>query len=197
MATATAITATRLATPHRFTRADYHRMAEAGILGERDRVELIYGEIIEMSPIGNPHLVCVDRLNLGLTPRLQGTAIVRVGGSIPLSDDGEPQPDIVVLRWRDDVYEHPPATPADVLLIIEVADSSLAYDRQVKARLYAEARVPEYWLWDLNGRSVIVHREPGPDGYQSVTRVRGRAPLRPLAFPDLTLIPEEFIPAAR
>lgn len=194
--TTAALAATGLVTPHRFTRKDYHRMAEAGILGAHDRVELICGTIIDISPIGNRHRVCVNRLNMWLAPRLQGRAIVQVQGSVPLADDGEPEPDITVMRWRDDFYEDLPPAAADVLLIIEVADSSLRYDREIKARLYAEAQVPEYWLWDLNGRAITLHREPGPEGYGSVATVSGREPLVPLAFPDLTLVPEEFFPKA-
>lgn len=194
MATTTTITGTGLAAPRRFTVAEYHRMVEAGILDEDDRIELICGEIIELSPIGRGHLSCTDKLTMTLAPALSGRAIVRVQGSFQLADDGEPEPDLLVLRWRDDFYAESVATPEDVLLIMEVAGSSLEYDRAVKARLYGEAMIPEYWLWDLDHRVVLVHREPGQAGYGTVTTVGGREPLSPLSFPDLSLTPEDIFP---
>ncbi len=175
------------ATRRRFTRAEYYRMAEAGILGRHDRVELIRGEIVEMSPIGPRHLAFVGNLNLLLVPRLHERAIVWVQSPVVLSDDTEPEPDLMVLRRRAQPYKEREADADDVLLLIEVADTSLAYDRSTKLRLYAEAGIREYWVVDCNAETVEVYRDPGPDGYRDVQRVAGRAVLALQAFPDVEL----------
>src|SRR5579863_6654097 len=126
--------------------ADYHRIAEAGILGEDDRVELIDGEVRVMSPIGNPHAATVNRYNALLSTLVGKDAIVSVQNPIQLNDMSEPQPDVVLLRFRDDFYADKTPTPADVLLIIEVSDTTLAYDRLEKLPRYALAGIPEVWL---------------------------------------------------
>jgi Uma2 family endonuclease len=171
----------------RFTRAEYYRMAEVGILGPRDRVELIRGEIVEMSPIGRRHGAFVDNLNRLLVLRLADRAIVRVQGAVALADDTEPQPDLAVLRHGTVPYKNRDAWAEDALLVIEVAESSLAYDRSTKMRLYAEAGIAEYWVVDCAAETVEVHREPGPDGYRDVGLVAGAATLALQAFPDITL----------
>src|SRR5436190_15615228 len=129
----------------RFTLDEYHRMGKTGILSEDDRVELIEGEIIEMSPIGSRHAACVDRFN-ELIARLRLNIIVRVQSSIQLDDYSQPQPDLALLRRRDDFYSSSLPRPADVLLVIEVADTTLEYDRFVKLPLSAHAGIPEAWL---------------------------------------------------
>jgi Uma2 family endonuclease len=171
----------------RFTRAEYYRMAEAGILGERDRVELIKGEIIEMSLIGRRHKAFVGNLAQFLMVRLAGRAVVWVQSSIALAEDTEPQPDLAVLRRGAVSYKERDAWAEDALLVIEVADSSLAYDRSTKLRLYAEAGIPEYWVVDCAAETVEVHRGPGPDGYREVNLVAGAATLRLQAFPGVEL----------
>jgi Uma2 family endonuclease len=175
------------ATRRRFTRAEYHRMAEVGILGEDDRVELIRGEIVEMSPIGRRHRAFVDNLNEMLVLRLTGRAIVSVQNPVALTEDSEPQPDLAVLRRRPVPYKERDARAEDVLLLIEVAESSLAYDRSTKLRLYAEAGVPEYWVVDCNAEAIEVYRDPRPEGYRDVNRVVGTAALTLHAFPDVEL----------
>jgi Uma2 family endonuclease len=174
-----------MVTRRRFTRAEYYRMAEAGILREDDRVEMIKGEIIEMSPIGRRHKAFVLNLSQLLFGRLAGRALVNVQSGIVLSDHSEPEPDIAVLRRREPPYKEREAHSEDVLLLIEVADGSLAYDRSAKSRLYAEARIAEYWVVDCTAEVVEVHRRPGPDGYGEVRRFTGTAVVSPLAFPDL------------
>jgi Uma2 family endonuclease len=171
----------------RFTRKEYSHMAEVGILGPRDRVELIRGEIIEMSPIGRRHAAFVDNLTRLLVLRLGDSAIVRVQGAVALADDTEPQPDLAVLRRGAVPYKLRDAWAEDALLVIEVAESSLAYDRSTKMRLYAEAGIPEYWVVDCAAETVEVHRESGPDGYRDVRLVAGEATLAPQAFPDVEL----------
>ena len=172
---------------YRFTTAEYHRMAEAGVLGEDDRVELIDGEILEMSPIGPRHAACVKRLSHLFSQRLGGEAIVSVQDPIGLSDHAEPQPDLALLRPRADFYapEHP--TPEEVLLVIEVADNSVEYDRQIKAPLYARNRIPELWLLDLGRDHLVVYRDPTGDGYATTRLLRPGEAISPLAFPHLMI----------
>jgi Uma2 family endonuclease len=176
------------ATRRRFTRKEYHRMAEVGILGERDRVELIRGEIVEMSPIGPRHSAFVDNLNRLLVRRLSDDVIVRVQGPVALADDTEPEPDLTVLRRRAVPYKDREAWAEDAPLVIEIAESSLAYDRSTKLRLYAEAGIPEYWVVDCAAETVEVHRAPGRDGYGDARPVAGVATLTLQAFPDVALI---------
>jgi Uma2 family endonuclease len=175
------------ATRRRFSRAEYYRMAEVGILREDDRVELIRGEIVEMAPIGRRHKAFVANLGQLLIVRLANRARVHIQSGVVLADDTEPEPDVTVLRRRAVPYKEREAHTEDVFLLIEVADSSLAYDRSTKLRLYAEARIPEYWVVDCTAETVEVHRDPGPDGYRDVRLVTGTATLALQAFPDVTL----------
>jgi len=170
-------------------------MGEAGILRAEDRVELIVeGEIVDLAPIGKGHHSAVDRLNELLVRRLAGKGIVRVQGSVRLNDRNEPQPDLVVLRRRDDFYKTTFAGPDDTLLVIEVADTSLAFDRDVKAPLYARTGITEFWLVDVETRTITVFREPGTGGYASVTTARGSQALSPEMLPDLTITPDDVVP---
>ncbi len=159
-------------TTRRFTVEEYYRMAEAGILGEDDRVELLDGEIVQMSPIGSRHAGTVDRLGEALRQGAGTQAVVRVQNPIRLSETSEPQPDLCLLRPRADYYTGRHPGPDDVLLVIEVADASLRYDRDVKIPAYARAGVPEVWLFDLTGRRIYAYREPSGDGYRSVTELK-------------------------
>jgi Uma2 family endonuclease len=171
----------------RFTRAEYYRMAEASILREDDRVELIRGEIVEMSPIGRRHRAFVSNLSHLLAVCLGNRALVSTQNPLVLAEDTEPQPDIVVLRRRPVSYKEREAWAEDALLVVEVADSSLAYDRTTKLRLYAESRVPEYWVVDCEAEAVEIHRTVGPEGYRDVSRATGAAVLTLQAFPDVAL----------
>ena len=139
-------------------------MAEVGILGEDDRVELIRGEVVEMSPPGRHHRAFVNNLNRLLSRRLPEHTVVSVQNPLPLSDDTEPQPDLAVLCTRDVSFKDREAWAEDALLVIEVADSSLAYDRSTKRRLYAAAQIPEYWVVDCAAETVEVHCGPGRRG---------------------------------
>ena len=162
-------------------------MAEVGILGEDDRVELINGEIVKMSPIGRLHRAFVGNLGQLLAARLIGRAVVWVQNPIVLAEDTEPQPDVTVLRPRAVPFKQREADAQDTLLLIEVAYTSLAYDRTTKLRLYAEAGIPEYWIVDCTAEAVEVYRNPGPDGYRGVTRVVAPATVTLQAFPDVEL----------
>lgn len=175
------------AQPYRFTADDYVRMAETGIIRPDARVELIDGEIVQMTPIGPRHNASVDRLNHLLVGRVGNAAIVRVQGSVRLEEKVVPQPDFTLLRPRDDYYERALPGPADVLLVVEVADSSLAYDRSEKARVYARAEIPEYWLLDLPQSQVLVHTDPTPSGYRHVEIRRAGDTWSPQRLADLTI----------
>jgi Uma2 family endonuclease len=171
-----------------FTRAEYHCMGDAGILKPTERVELIRGEIIEMSPIGARHVAFVNNLNQLLVTRLEGRAIVSVQNPVALDDDTEPEPDLAILRRRRPApYKESEPVTEDVLLLIETGDTSLTYDRGTKLRLYAEAGIPEYWVVDASAEVVEIHRGPAAEGYGETRRLTGGATVSPQAFPDIVL----------
>lgn len=177
----------------KFTVKQYHKMADSGILTEDERVELIQGEIIEMSPIGTQHASCVRRLNALLNSRLNGRALVDIQNPVELDDISEPQPDVTLLRLREDFYSTAHPQPTDIFLIVEVADTTVTYDRGVKIPLYAEDNIVEVWLVDINGQRVEVYREPTPKGYQNVQQFRLGQSLSIQAFPDVTLTVDEIL----
>jgi Uma2 family endonuclease len=180
--------------PHRFTVDQYEQMGTAGIFHEDDRVELLDGAIVEMNPIGSPHFRCVNRLNMLLAPALaRRGAIVSVRNPVKLGEYWMPQPDVVLLRERADDYAGRQATPDDVLLLIEVADSSLSYDR-AKLPAYARFSVAEVWLVDLNGELILCHREPLGDYYGLVRAYRRGGTISPQFQPELTLAVEAILP---
>lgn len=157
---------------------EYHRMVEADILTEKDRVELINGEIIEMSPIGSKHAAIVDRISNTLMAHLAGRAIVRVQSPVQIDGLSEPEPDIVLLRTKADFYaqEHP--RPEDIILLIEVADISLTYDREIKLPLYAKAGIPEFWLVDLEKMQLEAYRNPQGESYASQEIFKSGKPVK-------------------
>ncbi|MBI4493588.1 MAG: Uma2 family endonuclease [Chloroflexi bacterium] len=177
----------------RFSVEEYYQMARAGILGEDERVELIEGEIIELPPIGSRHAACVDRLNHLFSSHAGGAAIVRVQDPIHLSGRSEPQPDLVLARPRTDFYAAAHPEPKDVLLLVEVADSSAGYDRLVKVPLFARAGIPEVWLIDLERDLVEVHREPSATGYRSVQLARRGERVSVQALPQVDLAVEAIL----
>lgn len=155
-----------------FNVEDYYRMAEAGLFSEQDRVELIEGEVIKMSPIGSRHAGCVDRLNSILNRKVGHAAIIRVQNPVRLNDFSEPEPDIALLKPRDDFYSQSHPTAADVLLVIEVAETSVEYDRSVKMPLYARAGIPETWLVNLPKDIIEIYTQPKNGKYQKVQRLK-------------------------
>ena len=177
----------------KFTVYDFHRMGEAGILSEDDRVELLEGEIIEMTPIGSRHAACVSRLNRILTSQLGPTAIVSVQNPIRLNDRSEPQPDIALLKPRPDFYAEAHPKPDDILLVIEVADTSVELDRETKLPLYAKAGIPEVWIVALTQRSVEIYRQPDAQGYNSISRLNDLEQAIPEAFPKLRIPVREIL----
>ena len=176
----------------RFTVAEYCAMAEAGILAEDERIELLDGAIIVMAPIGPPHEDGTTQLGSQLTYRMYGRAIVRIQQSVQLSDLGLPEPDIAIVRLRPDYHRERP-TPADVLLLVEVADSSLEYDRGVKLPRYAAAGIPEVWIVNLRARQVEVYDDPVDGVYQGRRVIPATGSISPRAFPDVTLAVADFL----
>jgi Uma2 family endonuclease len=168
-----------------FTIEEYHRMAETGILRPEDRVELIDGEIFEMSPIGSRHMACVNNLNRVLVLGLGVRAVVSPQNPVQIPRYSEPEPDLAVLRARS--YRTLPPTTEDVLLLVEVAETSLRFDRTVKLALYARAGFLEYWIADANAETVTIFRQPANATYSDVRTVGRNDTLSPLAFPDLVI----------
>lgn len=177
-----------------FTVGEYHQMAEAGILTEDTPVELIQGEIVEMSPIGVRHAACVKRLNALFAYRLRRKAVVGVQDPIQLNDHNEPEPDISILRYRRDYYAAAAPTGEDVLLLIEVSDSTLGYDRTQKLPLYASAGIVEVWIVNLVDNLVEVYRQPTQSGYQTFSRVAKEKILTAVSFPNETFPVAELLP---
>ena len=174
-------------TKRRFNITEYYRMAEAGILSEEDRVELIDGEIVKMTPIGSRHAGCVSRLNALFNRLFSEAAIVSVQNPLRLSNFSEPQPDITLLKPRDDFYSNAHPTPTDVLLIIEVADTSLEYDREIKIPLYAVASISEVWLVNLIKDMIEAYRDPQDGMYREVRYFTHGETISPLFNPNLPL----------
>ena len=171
---------------HKFTTEQYHLMHEAGVFAEGDRLELINGEITEMSPIGRKHATCVARSTKVFELKLGDRSIIWSQNPIRLVDNSEPQPDLTILKLRDDFYEDSLPTPADILLIIEVADSTITYDREIKSPLYAAAGIPEMWLFDVNRKIIEGYSQPSALGYKRMQRYEQNDTFSMLAFPDVT-----------
>ena len=175
----------------RFTVHDYHRMGEAGILHEDDRVELIEGELVEMTAIGTRHFSCVNRLTRMLVMNVGDEAIVSVQNPVRLNEYNEPQPDLTVIRSRD--YRESLPMPEDVLLLIEVSDTTLAYDRGVKLPIYAQAGIREIWIVDLAGKTIGRYTDRSEEGYRPADRIRRGQTLESDALPGPTPSVDEVL----
>jgi len=171
----------------------FHAMIEKGFLGEDERVELIEGRLVTMSPIGSEHMGVVNQLAELLIRHLKRRALVGVQGPIHLDEHSEPQPDLVLLTPRQDFYKRSLPRPADILLVIEVADSSLAYDRGVKMSLYANAGIPEAWIINLIDRWIEVYRDPSPAGYTTMLKILPGKTIAPQAFADVVVGVDELL----
>ena len=156
---------------HLLTVEEYHRMGETGILKQQDRVELIEGEIVDMAPIGSNHAGTVNYLSKVLNTSLSTEAIISSQNPIIMNNLSEPEPDIVVLKLRDDFYRHAHPTPDDIYLVIEVAESSLQYDREIKIPLYAKYNIPEVWLVDLESNQLTVYSSPKNNQYENIETI--------------------------
>jgi len=172
---------------HRLTIADYYRMAEAGIIAKKARVELIQGQVIDMAPIGPRHTLVVTQLMHLLVPMVDRFTHVRPQGPIRLDDHSMPEPDIAIVRrpWAGYPAEHP--SPTDIHLLIEVADSSVLRDSTAKAELYARSNIAEYWIVDLTQDIVVVHQKPENGFFALKHTLRGPAILQAQALPNVSL----------
>ena len=185
--------AASMPTRRRFTVAEYYAMADAGILSESDRVELLDGDVITMPPIGDWHAASVKLFANAMPPALQGRAMIAVQDPVRLDDSNQPQPDVVLLRWRDDYYRSGHPGPADVLLLIEVSDTTVDYDRGVKLAAYARAGIPEVWIASRPDRRIEAYTEPAGEEYATVRYFSPGENIAPLAFPDITLEVDRII----
>jgi len=155
-----------------YTLEEYERMIDEGVFHEDERIELIRGEIVEMTPIGFDHNMCVAKLNRLFNRLVGDEALVWVQSSIGVGGDSRPEPDLALLRWRDDYSRSRPIMAQDVILVIEVADTSLKYDRTTKGPLYAQAGIPEYWIVNLKDNLIEVYTSPGDGLYRQVRKVQ-------------------------
>lgn len=177
----------------RFTVDEYYAIDEAGILHPEERVELLAGEIIAMAAIGGRHAFCVRWLNRALTLAVNDIAVLDAQNPVLLDSGSAPQPDLMVLRWRDDRYPELPQ-PEDVLLVVEVSDTTAGFDRRHKAPLYAAAGIPEMWLFDVNTRQVEVYDQPLAGGYALMRVVGIDGVLTPGLLPDVAIPVAEVMP---
>ena len=180
-------------TKRRFNVHEYHRMAEAGILTQRDRVQLIDGELVVMAAVGSRHASTVTRLNR-LFSKACEAEIVWVQNPVRLDEWSEPEPDLGILRPKDDFYASAHPTPEDTLLAVEVSHTTLHLDREVKLPLYAAAGITEYWIVDLEAERIEVYREPGAKGYGRVQRLARGEAISPAALPDIVLRVDDILP---
>lgn len=184
-------------TAYPFTVDEYHRMGEAGIFHEDDRVELIHGQVVTMTPIGDDHLSCVNRLSRLFARLADHQATLSVQNPLVLARHEEPQPDFTIRRFRHDGYKAKRPHARDALLVIEVGDSSAPADRKTKIPLYAEAGIREAWLANLPEDTLEVYRGPRAGQYHDVRTARRGETVSPLAFPDLALQVDDILgPAA-
>jgi Uma2 family endonuclease len=171
----------------RFTADEYQRMGQVGILSSDDRVELIDGEVVTMTPIGARHVACVNHATRALVRAAGDDAIVQAQSSVRLDPYAEPEPDLVLLRPRTDFYASRLPGPDDILLIIEIADSSIEYDRDVKTRVYAAAGITEYWLADLNANVVWRYSSPERGSYRSIEPCHRGQTIAPRLLPSCAI----------
>ncbi len=172
---------------HYFTADEFERMAQVGLFPEGARLELIGGEIVEMSPIGKRHAACVDALNWWLSRKVGDAAIVRIQNPIQLDDFTEPQPDLSLLKPREDFYRDVLPAPADVLLVVEVADTSVDYDRQVKLPLYARAGIAEVWIVNLPEDKIETYARPAGGAYEAEAERRRGERVSSSTLPSLAV----------
>jgi Uma2 family endonuclease len=177
----------------RFTVDEYHRMGEAGVLHEDDRVELLDGQIVQMSPIGIRHAACVNRLNALIVQQAGNQATVSIQNPVILGEYEEPQPDVVVLRYRADGYQTGHPRPPDTLLLVEVADTSVAWDRLIKIPFYARAGIRETWLVNLPEDEIEIYQQPTAGRYTRVRAARRGETLTPLEIPAIALRSDDIL----
>jgi Uma2 family endonuclease len=176
-----------------FTVDDYERMVEAGILDADSRVELLEGEIVTMAAIGSRHASIVNRVTRLLVRRVGDDVLVTPGNPLRLPPRSEPEPDLMLVRFRGDYYAAGHPTARDALLVVEVSDSSIGKDRAVKVPIYAGQGIPEVWVVDIGGDRVIVHTRPGDGDYGLVRSALRGEELRPMLVPEVAITIEEVL----
>ena len=179
------------------TSAEYYRMIESGIIREGERVELILGQIFTMAAKGTRHTVATTRLITELPMLIQRRAIVRCQEPITLPNNSEPEPDIAIVRLRSDDYINSHPAPADIILVIEVADSTIKFDRETKAPLYAAAGISEYWIINLLDNRLEIYRQPEGNIYASIEIITPPRSISLPQFPDISLNIGDFFPASK
>jgi Uma2 family endonuclease len=165
----------------------YQMMVAAGVLTKYDRIELIEGDMLDMAPIGTKHSAITARLHELFVLAISRSATVVSGGPVNLGEFSEPQPDLMLLKRRSDFYSSKLPEAADVLLLIEVSDSSLSFDQGIKLNLYARYGVSEYWVVDVEGKRIITYGECGTMGYARTLEFAAADIVTPKAFPDLKI----------
>ncbi|HLH29800.1 MAG TPA: Uma2 family endonuclease [Terriglobia bacterium] len=180
-------------TKKKFTVEDYYHMAEAGILQPDERVELIEGEVVEMSPIGDPHGVITDRANMIFARGLGDKVVVSVQRPVRINRYNELQPDVVLIRPRENFYGTRHPRPEDVVLLIEVSDTTLRKDQLVKLPIYARSGIPEVWIIDINADAIHTYRQPQRDRYLTTASVGRGESVSPAAFPEFVMRVEDLL----
>ena len=176
------------------TVADYYRMGKAGVFRPDERVELIEGEIIEMTPIGRRHAATVSKINNLFSDKLQKIAILGIQNPIDLGETSEPEPDVVLLRPRDDFYADHHPRPDEIFLLIEVADTSFKYDQEIKLPLYAKANISEVWIVNLEANQIETYCSPKDGDYQSMKIHKKDQVFSPLHFAECELRVSDLLP---
>jgi Uma2 family endonuclease len=179
-----------------WTVQDYHRMSDLGIIDPTERTELIAGHIVLMTAKGTPHVITLQLLATNIQEQLGKSALIRTQDPIRLDNFSEPEPDLAIVKGSilDYAERHP--APEDIYLVVEVADSTLKQDCEVKDKLYAGSNIAEYWVVDIQNRQVRIFRDPTPDGYGSQLMLSATHAVSPLAFPEITLSIESILPPA-
>ena len=178
----------------KFTVEEYFRMVEEGILQPKEKVELIEGEILLMAPMGEAHFSGIMNYTHVFRRFPPELFALLIQAPLPLNESSAPEPDLALLKYREDNYAGGFPLPEEVLLVIEVSSSSLTYDRDVKAHIYGRAMVPETWVLNLRGDCIERFTEPGPEGYAQHTVLRRGDKVRPVSLPDVELAVEELLP---
>ena len=180
---------------------DYHQMAESGILQPDERIELLEGQIIQMAAKGTAHSAAVtrierllrNRLGVGAAFPMEDRVLLRFQDPVRLNDYSEPEPDVAVVQPNTLFYEDHHPIPSEVFLLIEVSDTTLKFDREVKSPAYARSGIAEYWVLDVKAHKLHIYRVPGADGYQSEAILSGELTVAPLAFPDCVIAVREML----
>jgi Uma2 family endonuclease len=178
---------------HAITVAEFDRMVAAGVYGPKDRIELIGGQLIDVPPQGPPHFGTLMRFEHRLRAALGTRAHVRGQGPLPVAVDSQPEPDIAVVRWSERFYDDVHPTVEETYAVVEIAYTSLQFDRGVKRRIYGAGRVPQYWIVDLQAGAIEVYRDPHDLGYTSSIVLRRGQSLSFAAFPGVVFAVDELL----